>query len=65
MTITIAVTMVSGRRSGLMQKPDAGVDLSTTGKAALSTFYRLFPEGIALIELLGAILLAPVFIKGL
>ena len=37
--------------------------LSTTGRRHCPFYRRFFLKGIALIELLGAILLAPVFIK--
>ena len=63
MTITIAVAMVSGKKIGLMQRSLMQESISAPQVGGIVRFTGFFLKGIALIELLGAILLAPVFIK--
>ena len=62
-TITIAVAMVSGKKIGLMQRSLMQESISAPQVGGIVRFTGFFLKGIALIELLGAILLAPVFIK--
>ena len=62
-TITIAVALVSGKKIGLMQRSLMQESISAPQVGGIVRFTGFFLKGIALIELLGAILLAPVFIK--
>ena len=62
-TITIAVAMVSGKKIGLMQRSLMQESISAPQVGGIVRFTGFFLKGIALIEPLGAMLLAPVFIK--
>ena len=62
-TAASAIAILSGRKIGLMQRSLMQESISAPQVGGIVRFTGFFLKGIALIELLGAILLAPVFIK--
>ena len=62
-TVAVAIAMISGRKITLMQRSTMQDAISAPQVGGIVRFTGFFLKGIFLIEFLGAVLMAPVFIR--